>query len=1258
MYGMVGRQGMQAFASSLQITSSKDGRRAVDDETSCHTPAKAARPGGQLGGDPAFGGGDAAARMAAVVANRAYAEGRTGTTINALSSASATFDAESNAADSGQAAGRKGNLAFSAVLSVVSMATAAFVSVSMGMGDLPLRLRQDAEYGNGFGTLGLLGVKHLDYLSGSTWPDSAGNYAPSGWMPPPPPPPPSPPPVCPYETECCGVDSAGEWTIRDCDGVCAPPTFWGDGTCDFRFACEQLQLDMGDCQFADEHGNLPPIPSPPPSPSPSPSQTRVPPPPAPAPTPAPPAIGTPPTPPPPAPPSIDVPPPLPTVCVDRYTNCAGIVAQYTCETDLSTIAPSNPHELLSYACCGTCTGNGLIFQNPEPEPEPDPSEPYIPAAGGVGCEYLDNSAFQGTQLSLILMSEHSTCCDLCSQNPECMGWTHLAGQCTLFSAIDETVMSRRGAKANRNHCWGVMRDVYARCCEDVGVDCDSVFPATCSDQCNDAADSFFDDCQPFVFSHSPHVLGNLLNQCRTHTHSLPGCTDTDALNFNAMATTDDGSCLNVHRPPATGMQPATPGQFPGCPYVYCCGGDSSGWHALDCYGQCMPIAAIFNNVCDDSFNCEVYQNDRGHCTPAAPAPPPPPGLPDGQFCSIDADHEVNCPRFVTHCSTLDIRQRCPMSCAFGSYAPQCADPCRCTVNSLSGLDTVPGTGCAYFSATMDPICFVADPENCEAGLPSSQLQLQVDTHVEWRYCDPTTEGGLATSCFDGVQNGDEACIDGGGSSCPPCSCPPGDVACLCHDGMLSPGEQMADCGGPCNPCECTFRVVGTGWPAITGGSPFSIDGEYAQVSGTNTFQMNSANFDINVTWSAGLWIVTTTGAGEVYSRAGGSGLPPSCGWRRMPYEQVVQSALPAFGPCDGDAPQCSACIDGNGDAACGGPCDPCPTCWDGIRNQGETGVDCGGPCDACAPLCSDGLQNGGEESIDCGGVCGSCPTCHDGIQNQGELGVDCGGPCADTCGACQCTTTGRSAGVDVGFAGCGTWQNSADPICYVVDPANCPAMKASRSHPGTGWRFCDPQTGGMVSCNDGYQGAGETGIDCGGPCESCPTCLDGAMNGDEDQTDCGGPDCRPCATTCPQGQRFASASMSCIPQDEWCTLQWGPSWFEAILGVCVCNTGYSPAGHQGQCVPSQCADGVLSPGEDGLDCGGPCDPCDPCACTTTGLSGAVLTPIGCAHHDRSYNWCYVLLPDQCVMANPIATGGQAGAAWRSCIPGVDGAQGR
>ncbi len=49
-----------------------------------------------------------------------------------------------------------------------------------------------------------------------------------------------------------------------------------------------------------------------------------------------------------------------------------------------------------------------------------------------------------------------------------------------------------------------------------------------------------------------------------------------------------------------------------------------------------------------------------------------------------------------------------------------------------------------------------------------------------------------------------------------------------------------------------------------------------------------------------------------------------------------------------------------------------PTCFDGIRN----------------------CHNGGCEILaDCGGPCKECPTCSDGIRNQGEDWIDCGGPC-------------------------------------------------------------------------------------------------------------------------------------------------------------------------------------------------------------------------------------------------------------------------
>jgi hypothetical protein len=128
---------------------------------------------------------------------------------------------------------------------------------------------------------------------------------------------------------------------------------------------------------------------------------------------------------------------------------------------------------------------------------------------------------------------------------------------------------------------------------------------------------------------------------------------------------------------------------------------------------------------------------------------------------------------------------------------------------------------------------------------------------------------------------------------------------------------------------------------------------------------------------------------------------------------------------------------------------PEPSCSDGARNQGETGIDCGGPnCPAC-PTCYDGIQNQGETGLDCGGPnCPACPTCSDLVQNQGETGVDCGGP-------------------------------------------NCPACP---------------------TCSDGIKNQDETGVDCGGlKCQACPeSCSDSIQNQGETGVDCGGPNCPAC----------------------------------------------------------------------------------------------------------------------------------------------------
>jgi hypothetical protein len=108
---------------------------------------------------------------------------------------------------------------------------------------------------------------------------------------------------------------------------------------------------------------------------------------------------------------------------------------------------------------------------------------------------------------------------------------------------------------------------------------------------------------------------------------------------------------------------------------------------------------------------------------------------------------------------------------------------------------------------------------------------------------------------------------------------------------------------------------------------------------------------------------------------------------------------------------------------CGGPhCAPCPideTCFtgsdcvegsckngvckgpthdDGVKNDGEAGIDCG--CAKCATLCKDGDTCELPEHCVSGacyaGIC-QAPTCFDMVKNGTEQGVDCGGNCEFAC---------------------------------------------------------------------------------------------------------------------------------------------------------------------------------------------------------------------------------------------------------------------
>jgi len=157
-----------------------------------------------------------------------------------------------------------------------------------------------------------------------------------------------------------------------------------------------------------------------------------------------------------------------------------------------------------------------------------------------------------------------------------------------------------------------------------------------------------------------------------------------------------------------------------------------------------------------------------------------------------------------------------------------------------------------------------------------------------------------------------------------------------------------------------------------------------------------------------------------------------------------------------------------------------PNCFDGILNNGEELVDCGGPCEACDP-CENGLWNPelGETWVDCGGDCGPCPTEANGCQDGDEEGVDCGG----------------STGID-----CLSLCDDGLPNGY-EDNAAEDCLSLPGSPPDCGGP-CEP----CPTCDDIIMNQGEIGIDCGGSgCPDCLTdgnCLNGFIDGDELYIDC------------------------------------------------------------------------------------------------------------------------------------------------------------
>jgi len=190
-------------------------------------------------------------------------------------------------------------------------------------------------------------------------------------------------------------------------------------------------------------------------------------------------------------------------------------------------------------------------------------------------------------------------------------------------------------------------------------------------------------------------------------------------------------------------------------------------------------------------------------------------------------------------------------------------------------------------------------------------------------------------------------------------------------------------------------------------------------------------------------------------------------------------------------------------------------CHNGYRDGSETAIDCGGNCGPCYPQCSTGT-NGSSTFCAAGCLCGKgqgactssgdclggltcstlpaqqfglpaktkvcvAPHCIDGVQNSGETGVDCGGT---DCGNClgSCTGTLGSANYCNGCI-CTAGQGNCTATVQCAGSLVCGANQGNKFGMSPSTNVCVAAhcvNGTLDSAN------GETDVDCGGECGSCP----------------------------------------------------------------------------------------------------------------------------------------------------------------------------
>ena len=567
-----------------------------------------------------------------------------------------------------------------------------------------------------------------------------------------------------------------------------------------------------------------------------------------------------------------------------------------------------------------------------------------------------------------------------------------------------------------------------------------------------------------------------------------------------------------------------------------------------CAARC-PIGA----GCRNMWDCA----DGGRCTDGVCQPP---------RCS---DNLWNQGETATDCGG----PACPHTCTLGRGC-LVDDDCWSEVCSASRQRCVPPATCR--NGVRD--CWKGV---CESGVDCGanstcgkcDVGLGCHTHADCIQGVCGADGTCAQpSCFDGIMNGAEACVDAGATCLKGC---PTSSNCTVHDDCASRQCWYGFCAAP----TCNDRVRNADEAGVDCGA-----GSGCGLCDTGATCRTAADCESKVclfnTCQAASHSDLVINAGESDVDCGGPDVTaPRCHLGKNC--SVASDCL--SGGCHASNSSCvltDLCMNGRldpgeGDTDCGGACAEClpgrhcfshgdcqsdvcvnevcaaPSCSDGVRNGGEFCIDGGAECDATCPGGAPCVLDGDCHTNSCvNNTCAFESTCGNGVLDeaatQGQLiaglfetDVDCGGVCGPTCQHSQrCLVNGDCSG---------------DLVC------------------AAGHNLCLPP-----NCADGRVSGSESDVDCGAG-SGCPLC--GGQRRCRGNADC-------VSDECVNG--FCTVPSACDPDE--CGASCAPCGFGAVCVVSMdCDSRLCT---NSTCSARTCTDGVRNGLESFIDCGSPdCPKC-------------------------------------------------------------------